>query len=120
MKPEEIAKRLTEFRKSQHITVKELSKKIQMEDGTLGAQLLGKRNVPFSTVEKIIENYPLLSIEWVLFGRGEMFLTEDQQNFAAFKMENEQLKLALQEKNEQIKLLEAQIDVLIRTIQGKI
>lgn len=90
-----------------------------MEEGTLGAQLLGKRNISLSTIEKIVLAYPALSIEWVMFGKGEMFLTEDQQNFVANKSEIESLKIALAEKEEKIKILEAQIEVLIRTIQGK-
>ena len=119
MKSEEIAKRLTEFRKSQHITVRVLSEQIGMEEGTLGIPLLGKRNIAYSTLEKIIETYPQLSIEWVLFGRGEMLLTEEQVNFAAFKVENDELKMQVKEQQEQIKKLEAQVEVLMRTIHGK-
>lgn len=99
--------------------MKTLCEKIHMEEGTLGAQLLGKRNISLSTIEKIVLAYPALSIEWVMFGKGEMFLTEDQQNFVANKSEIESLKIALAEKEEKIKILEAQIEVLIRTIQGK-
>jgi transcriptional regulator with XRE-family HTH domain len=120
MKAEEIAKRLTDFRKSQHITIKELSKKLNMELATLSAQLSGKRGVAVSTINGIIELYPQLSLEWVMLGRGNMFVSEEKHEHLTTHAEVAKLKNLVAQKDEEIKCLNAQVEVLMRTLQGKI
>lgn len=119
MKAEEIAKRLTDFRKSQHITIKELSKKLNMELATLSAQLSGKRGVAVSTINGIIELYPQLSLEWVMLGRGNMFVSEEKLEHLTTHAEVAELKNLVAQKDEEIKCLNAQVEVLMRTLQGK-
>lgn len=119
MKAEEIAKRLTDFRKSQHITIKELSTKLNMELATLSAQLSGKRGVAVSTINGIIELYPQLSLEWVMLGRGNMFVSEEKHEHLTTHAEVAELKNLVAQKDEEIKCLNAQVEVLIRTLQGK-
>lgn len=119
MKAEEIAKRLTDFRKSQHITIKELSKKLNMELATLSAQLSGKRGVAVSTINGIIELYPQLSLEWVMLGRGNMFVSEEKHEHLTTHAEVAELKNLVAQKDEEIKCLNAQVEVLMRTLQGK-
>ena len=48
-----------------------------------------------------------------------MLLTEEHVNFAAFNVENDELKMQVKEQQEQIKKLEALVEVLMRTIHGK-
>ena len=119
MKAEEIAKRLTDFRKSQHITIKELSTKLNMELATLSAQLSGKRGVAVSTINGIIELYPQLSLEWVMLGRGNMFVSEEKHEHLTTHAEVAELKNLVAQKDEEIKCLNAQVEVLMRTLQGK-
>ena len=119
MKAEEIAKRLTDFRKSQHITIKELSKKLNMELATLSAQLSGKRGVAVSTINGIIELYPQLSLEWVMLGRGNMFVSEEKHEHLTTHAEVAELKNLVAQKDEEIKCLNAQVEVLMRTLQGR-
>ena len=119
MKAEEIAKRLTDFRKSQHITIKELSKKLNMELATLSAQLSGKRGVAVLTINGIIELYPQLSLEWVMLGRGNMFVSEEKHEHLTTHAEVAELKNLVAQKDEEIKCLNAQVEVLMRTLQGK-
>ena len=119
MKAEEIAKRLTDFRKSQHITIKELSKKLNMELATLSAQLSGKRGVAVSTINGIIELYPQLSLEWVMLGRGNMFVSEEKHEHLTTHAEVAELKNFVAQKDEEIKCLNAQVKVLMRTLQRK-
>ena len=119
MKAEEIAKRLTDFRKSQHITIKELSKKLNMELANLSAQLSGKRGVAVSTINGIIELYPQLSLEWVMLGRGNMFVSEEKHEHLTTHVEVAELKNLVAQKDEEIKCLNAQVEVLMRTLQGK-
>ena len=120
MKAEEIAKRLTDFRKSQHITTKELSTKLNMELATLSAQLSGKRGVAVSTINGIIELYPELNLEWVMLGRGNMFVSEEKHEHLTTHAEVAELKNLVAQKEEEIKCLNAQVEVLMRTLQGKI
>ena len=119
MKAEEIAKRLTDFRKSQHITIKELSTKLNMELATLSAQLSGKRGVAVSTINGIIELYPQLSLEWVMLGRGNMYVSEEKQEHLSTYAQVVELTNKLAQKEEEIKCLNAQVEVLMRTLQGK-
>ena len=119
MKAEEIAKRLTDFRKSQHITIKELSTKLNMELATLSAQLSGKRGVAVSTINGIIELYPELNLEWVMLGRGNMFVSEEKHEHLTTHAEVTELKNLVAQKEEEIKCLNAQVEVLMRTLQGK-
>ena len=119
MKAEEIAKRLTDFRKSQHITITEWSKKLDMEHATLSAQLTGKRGVAVSTINGIIKLHPELSLEWVMLGRGNMLVSEEYREHLTSKNEVAALTKKIEEQQEQIKCLEAQVEVLVRTLQGK-
>ena len=119
MKPEDIAKRLTDFRKSRHITLAELSKKLNMETATLGAQLAGKRGVSVTTIHNIINLYPELNLEWVMLGRGNMLVSDEIQEHLSTKAEVAELKNQVEVQQEKIKCLEAQVEVLVRTLQGK-
>ena len=119
MKAEEIAKRLSDFRKSQHITITDLSQKLNMEVATLSAQLSGKRGVAVTTINAIVELYPELNLEWIMLGRGNMLVSDQIKEHLTSQAEVAELRNVVSQQEEQIKRLEAQVEVLIRTLQGK-
>ena len=119
MKTEDISKRLTEFRKSQHITVKELSENLQMENQTLCAQLNGARGVTIQTIKGIARLFPMLNVTWVMTGQGDMLLSDDVQEHLSTKGDVERLSRELSERDIKILCLEAQVEALTKALQGK-
>ena len=117
MKTKDISKRLTEFRKSQHITLRELSEKLQMEQQTLCSQLNGSRGVTIQTIKGIGRLFPMLNITWVMTGGGAMLLSDEVQEHLATRGEVEQLKKELQERDIKILCLEAQVEALTKALQ---
>ena len=117
MKTKDISKRLTEFRKSQHITLRELSEKLQMEQQTLCSQLNGSRGVTIQTIKGIGRLFPMLNITWVMTGEGAMLLSDEVQEHLATRGEVEQLKKELQERDIKILCLEAQVEALTKALQ---
>lgn len=41
-------------------------------------QLRGDAALTYSTIACILQNIPTLNVDWVFFGRGEKYLTDDQ------------------------------------------
>lgn len=77
-KPHEMAvsERLDVFLKAVNMNPFSLSKKIGGTSQKYYKIIQGKSNPQYETVERILDAFPELSAEWLMRGRGEMFITE--------------------------------------------
>ena len=139
-------KRLDEFIKNQGITVVELERKISASEGVIRKSIRNNTDIQAKWLVKIAENYPILNMNWLLTGEGDMLKDDANQtivgdnniqvgnnnsisgNNQLAKMEAQiaTLKVQLQEKDALIEMLhlqiqakDKQIDRLISIIEKK-
>lgn len=74
-----VCQRISEFIKQKSITVNALSKVIGMPQSTLSMQLRGNASLSIIVVERILSTYPEVSAEWLLRGKGDMLLSDGQE-----------------------------------------
>ena len=72
-----ITNRIKELMNALGMSVNSLSKKIGLPQTTLDNQLRGVRKMSLATVEAILAAFDTLSAEWLLRGKGEMFVNND-------------------------------------------
>lgn len=72
-----ITARIKELMNALGMSVNSLSKKIGLPQTTLDNQLRGVRKMSLATVEAILAAFDTLSAEWLLRGKGEMFVNND-------------------------------------------
>ncbi len=73
-KKESILNRINEFREYTAISKSTLAASIGVEQTTLNNQLIGKRGLSLDTIIALLSSFSELSSEWLLRGRGDMFL----------------------------------------------
>jgi hypothetical protein len=71
-----IIERIFNFIDYKKISVNEFSKKVDVSNGYFAKQRLSNANVGSQIIEKIINTYPDISIEWLVIGKGEMLKPE--------------------------------------------
>lgn len=86
-----IVQRIRLFLESNSISVNNLAKQIGVAQATLNPQLRGDRALSSKVVELILANFPDVSAEWLLRGKGNMLL-EDTDGFAKPQNETSQRK----------------------------
>lgn len=74
-----IIQRIREFLKKQKLTIRELSKVIDMHENTLSCKFNGIRSMDLLTMCKILEAFPDLSAEWLLRGEGDMYKSQNYE-----------------------------------------
>lgn len=80
----ERADRLLQFLKEFKIKNVELSKRMGLAKATYISQLLNKRTtVTADAANRIAAAYPVLNVNWLLFGKGEMKLSDNDPASAA-------------------------------------
>lgn len=71
-----INQRLTEFMTKVGCTNYKLANEIGMNQTTIGRQLKGEQALSSKLLDGILSCYPDLSAEWLMRGKGDMFLQE--------------------------------------------
>jgi len=74
----ETGRRLKHFRTSQNITIAELSQKTGLSKGMISETETGK-NKPSPNLLLALLNIYALNLNWLLTGRGEMFIADELQ-----------------------------------------
>lgn len=72
----EIGKRLNEFRKKINLSQIELSNSLDIPQSSLSEMEKGRKNISYNTIISLLSNYYNLNIDWLLTGRGDMFITK--------------------------------------------
>lgn len=65
--------RLNEFIKKQGITTIEFERKINASDGVIRKSIRNNTDIQSKWLVKIAENYPILDMNWLLTGEGDMY-----------------------------------------------
>jgi transcriptional regulator with XRE-family HTH domain len=71
--------RLIEFLKAENKTSAQLAEEIGVQPSGISHILSGRNKPSLDFVLKMLEKYPFLSTEWLLFGRGNMYKDESMQ-----------------------------------------
>lgn len=71
-----IRERIKQILRENSITESSFSKEIQMKQQTVNRQLKGESLLSSSLVESFLNTFPYVSSEWLLRGKGEVYLSE--------------------------------------------
>lgn len=72
-----ITERIDLFRISINASFRAFEIAIGVSNGTIGNAVKKHTDVSLDTISKIVETYPRLSAEWLIAGRGQMFITDE-------------------------------------------
>lgn len=72
-----ITERIDLFRISINASFRAFEIAIGVSNGTIGNAVKKHTDVSLDTISKIVETYPQLSAEWLIAGRGKMFITDE-------------------------------------------
>jgi hypothetical protein len=67
--------RIFKFIEYKGISTNEFSKKTGVSNGYFAKQKASNANIGSQIIEKIVNNYPEISIDWLIMGQGEMLRT---------------------------------------------
>ncbi|MDE6793962.1 MAG: hypothetical protein K2J63_01495 [Muribaculaceae bacterium] len=74
---ETVKERLLQFLKAERISKAEFARKLGMSEAYVSTM---RKSLPEARVAKLIELYPKLNRDWLLYGEGEMYLPADDKN----------------------------------------
>ena len=74
-----VLQRIRQFMKKENISIRELSKRFDMSESTLGGKLNGSNKVDLKVVSLILGDFPDLSAEWLLRGEGDMYKSQNYE-----------------------------------------
>ena len=72
-----VLQRVRQFMKKEGISIRELSKRFDMSESTLGGKLNGSNKIDLKVVSLILGDFPDLSAEWLLRGEGNMYKSKN-------------------------------------------
>jgi transcriptional regulator with XRE-family HTH domain len=73
---EGFAQRLQKVLDHHGITAYKLGKDIDFSNAAIGNMLAGKTNPSFEFLSRLMELFPMLNANWLVMGRGEMFIDD--------------------------------------------
>lgn len=75
-----ILSRIKEFSEKENTPIGTIERSIGASKGVLSRAIASGTDVQSKWLEKIVENYPLISVNWLLTGKGEMLQSEYDKN----------------------------------------
>lgn len=69
--------RIRQIMESQHMTQKTFSEFIGKSQGTISSIFTGRTRATLDIIEAIKNKFPQISTDWLLFGSGEMYLSDE-------------------------------------------
>lgn len=82
--------RLIKFLKAENKTSAQLAEEIGVQPSGISHILSGRNKPSLDFVLKMLEKYPFLSTEWLLFGKGNMYKGESMQKLFEDLKESEE------------------------------
>jgi len=82
--------RLIEFLKAENKTSAQLAEEIGVQPSGISHILSGRNKPSLDFVVKMLKEYPFLSTEWLLFGKGDMYKDEPMQKLFEDSKDNEE------------------------------
>ena len=71
--------RIKQIISANELSVSAFAKSIGLAQVTVNNYILGKRKISFELIDAIAKNYPNISLEWLLRGEGEMYVSNKPQ-----------------------------------------
>ena len=75
-----VIQRIIKLYKSENLEQKEFSEKIGIPSSTFNNMLKRDSDPKYSTLRAILDAYPKLRFEWLMFGTGEMWIESPKSN----------------------------------------
>jgi len=75
--------RILEFLKAENKSSAIFAEEIGVQPSSISHILSGRNNPSLDFVLKMLKRYPYLSTDWILFGKGTMYIDSNQQNLFA-------------------------------------
>ncbi|MDD2559501.1 MAG: helix-turn-helix transcriptional regulator [Bacteroidales bacterium] len=79
--------RIKEILDSQGLNATQFAQKVSMNVSALSHILSGRNNPGYDALQKIIVNFPQISVEWLMTGQGEMYkeiLSDEPEQVSLF------------------------------------
>ena len=76
--------RISEFIESQGISLRAFEQTIGASNGLIRKAIAKNTDIQSKWIESIVENYPHISLEWLITGQGGMLKTEQNGNNSAY------------------------------------
>lgn len=89
--------RLKQFLAAENITQAQFADNINVVRASVSHVLSGRNNPSYEFIRSIMEKYPELNIEWLIFGNGKMYKTSLPQSEPQPAVENAPLDLLFPE-----------------------
>ena len=83
------------------------AEKINVNQATLSKMIKSKTNPGYSTLYGILNAFPLVNIEWIIIGKGDVFKNDDGSNDA---VSDESVKYQMKKIKKKLKALEKVIN----------
>ena len=115
MKESNVHQRLTAFLHALDISQTSLAHKIGLPQNSVNNYMRGIRNPSYEFMEALLFTYPNLSAEWLMRGKGSMFIDADECSDGSVVLVS---KHKLEELQENYKKKEQQVDALIDIISS--
>lgn len=72
--------RILEFLKAENKSSAQFAEEIGVQPSGISHIVSGRNNPSLDFILKMLDRYKYLSVEWLLFGRGEMYMDKNLQN----------------------------------------
>jgi transcriptional regulator with XRE-family HTH domain len=110
--------RLLEFLKRENKSSAQLAEEIGVQASGISHILSGRNNPSLDFVMKMLEKYQFLSTEWLLFGKGSMYIEARMQNLfdndVADTTENDRMRNRNQQTRNDIEFQDVIKDKLVK------
>lgn len=95
----EMKDRIRQLMESQHMTQQSFAQALNMSPASLSSIFNDRTRPTLNHVEAIKNRFPSINIDWLLFGRGDMFLSSGEQSSspAAPSSSSEEMQLDFSE-----------------------
>jgi transcriptional regulator with XRE-family HTH domain len=82
--------RILAFLKAENKSSSQFAEEIGVQPSGISHIISGRNKPSLDFIVKMLEKYPFLSTEWLLFGKGEMYRDQSMQELFTEAKENEQ------------------------------
>jgi len=82
--------RILDFLKAENKSSSQFAEEIGVQPSGISHIISGRNKPSLDFILKMLEKYPFLSTEWLLFGKGEMYRDQSMQGLYTEAKENEQ------------------------------
>lgn len=94
--------RLKQFIAAENITQAQLADNLNVVRASVSHILAGRNKPGYDFICNLMTNYPNLNIEWLMFGKGKMYKTQEQQTI--FETQTSEHHVISEDKTEEVGL----------------